>query len=181
MAFKVKNPFIHKHTTNNQRTLGRDGRVISPVKQDHDLDSRDPNNIRPIYTTILNKGQGATLEDVSKLPDPRTAEEYDASFNINPNLDQEFSEFEKNNPEDISVLDKVIQTAYNNPGITNFLTKRFPNLARGAMNLAMRASGGGADVFSLDQAVEELFGGEGDGTERQYSGRYSTTWRPIIL
>ena len=53
MAFKVKNPFIHKHTTNNQRTLGRDGRVISPVKQDHDLDSRDPNNIRPIYTTIL--------------------------------------------------------------------------------------------------------------------------------
>ena len=177
MAFKVKNPFIHKHTTNNQRTLGRDGRVISPVKQDHDLDSRDP-NIRPIYTTILNKGQGATLEDVSKLPDPRTAEEYDASFNINPNLDQEFSEFEKNNPEDISVLDKVIQTAYNNPGITNFLTKRFPNLARGAMNLAMRASGGGADVFSLDQAVDELFGGEGDGTDRQYSGGYSTTWRP---
>ena len=77
MAFKVKNPFINKHTTNSQRTLGRDGRVISPLKQDHDLDPRDL-NMRPIYSEVLNKGQDATLQDVSKLPDPRTAEEYDA-------------------------------------------------------------------------------------------------------
>ena len=194
MAFKVKNPFINKHTTNSQRTLGRDGRVISPLKQDHDLDPRDL-NMRPIYSEVLNKGQDATLQDVSKLPDPRTAEEYDASFSINPNLNKQFSEWEANNPNDIGILDKVIQVAYNNPGITNFLTKKFPKLARGAMDLAMQASGGGADAFNLNDAVNKYFGkrilsgelSDEDAEDRElypaeeYTGSYRTEWRPEPL
>ena len=190
MAFKIKHPFKFHDTTNNQRTLGRDGRVISPLKQNNDSDARNP--MRPIYSNILNKGQEATLQDVIKLPDPRNPEEYDASVSINPNLNQQLSEWEKNNPEDVNILDKVVQLAYNNPGITDFLTTKFPKLSRGVMDLAMQASGGGADSFNLNEAVNKYFGrnllntGDED-SERsldpreEYKGSYQTQWRPDPL
>ena len=190
MAFKVKNPFTNKHTTNSQRTLGRDGRVISPLKQDHDLDSRNPS--RPIYSDVLNKGQKATLQDISKLPDPRNPEEYNASININPNLNKQLREWEKNNPGDVGVLDKVMQIAYNNPGITDYLTKKFPDFSRNVMDLAMQASGGGAGAFNINEAINKYFGknllNTGDNDDErsldpheEYRGAEWTQWRPEPL
>lgn len=108
MAFKIKHPFKFHDTTNNQRTLGRDGRLISPVKQ---TDSRNP--MSQDYKDAIAAGRNVDPRLVGRLDDPRTAEEYYGSFDINPNLELE-------NP---SWLDKGVKFLYDNPIIGKVASK----------------------------------------------------------
>ena len=143
MAFKVKNPFIHKHTASSQRTLGRDGRIISPVRQNHDLDPRDP--MSQDYKDAIAAGDKADPRLVGALDDPRNAEEYYGSFDINPNL-------ELANP---SLMDKGVKFLYDNPIIgkvakTNPISKFLYKKGTEFMMNKSGGQGGGFDQEDIE-------------------------------
>ena len=67
MAFRIKNPFRPQPTLSNQRTLGRDGRVISPVRQTDD-DTREGTVLD--YKDAVAMGDNLKFEDLSRIKDP---------------------------------------------------------------------------------------------------------------
>ena len=141
MAFKVKNPFIHKHTASSQRTLGRDGRIISPVKQNHDLDARDP--MSQDYKDAIAAGNTVDPQMVSRLEDPKNQVEYYGSFDIQPDL-------ELTNP---SLMDRGVKFLYDNP-IIGKIAKHYPIpkfLYKKGTEFMMNKSGGQGGGFNQEE------------------------------
>ena len=161
MAFKIKNPFLHKQTTNSQRTLGRDGRIISPVRENHnDKDARNP---VLDYKDAVAMGDNLTFEDLNRIPDPRTPEEYDASISMQPNI-------EMSNP---SLLDRGVKFLYDNPIIGKIASYNplLNEAYKRGTKFMMAKSGGKGGGITLDELIEGIKGGE------NYTGLDQVGWK----
>jgi len=144
MAFKIKNPFKPQPTLSNQRTLGRDGRVISPVRQTNSGDERT--GMSQDYKDAIAAGRTVDPGLVGRLDDPRNAEEYYGSFDINPNLELE-------NP---SLMDKGVKFLYDNPMIGKIGSYIAPNIYRNLTEKVMGYTGGqGGDFNQEDIKLKE--------------------------
>ncbi len=138
MAFKIKNPFKPQPTLSNQRTLGRDGRVISPVRQTNGVESRT--GISQDYKDAIAAGSTVDPGFVGRLEDPRTAEEYYGSFDINPNLEL----------KDPSLMDKGVKFLYDNPMIGKIGSYIAPNIYRNLTEKVMGYTGGQGGNFNQE-------------------------------
>ena len=135
MAFKIKHPFKFHDTTNNQRTLGRDGRVVSPVKQ---TDPRDPNYVSPEASRLSKLDpRDLTLDDVVNLPRPVTKADYNLRHKIRP----KFAE----NP-DAGMEEKLMNFVYDNPWALSAAMKTpvINNIVKDNIKKYMGRSQGGA-------------------------------------
>lgn len=160
MAFKIKNPFRPQPTLSNQRTLGRDGRVISPVRQTDD-DTREGTVLD--YKDAVAMGDNLKFEDLSRIKDPRTAEEYDASISMQPNI-------EMSNP---SLMDRGVKFLYDNP-IIGKVASKYPLINeayKGATKFMMGKSGGKGGGVSMNEIIENIKGGE------NYTGSDQVGWK----
>lgn len=136
MAFKIKHPFKHQNTTNNNHRLDRNGRIVSPVKQSSD--PRDPNYVSEEASRLSKLDpRDITLDDVVNLPRPVTKADYNLRHKIRP----KFAE----NP-DAGMEEKLMNFVYDNPWALSVAMKTpgVNNIVKDQIKEYMGRSQGGA-------------------------------------